>query len=632
MSGFEQQRLELLDWVDELDPLLARRRAVESRRRLAAARHRLSAGRLTAVICGEFKRGKSTLLNALLAEPDLFPVDTVYATSLVIAASYAEREEVEVTLEQADGSVLRRRIDRAEIAGYATESGNPHNTKRARMITVRTPNPRLRSGLTLVDTPGVGGVHAEHTTVTTGFLPGADALLFVVDLTQPLTESELEFLRRASRSARVTGDEDGLLFVLTKADVGDCTELAEDARTKLAEVTGRPRERLRVVAVSAHAKLAYLAHGDPEDLELSNFEELERVIWSALSRRRTTVLLGDALSELDTAVTALITPLQGERAALRGSAEQAQQDLREQLRARRRELDRLAEAGSWHDRLTTALTGVRRELLARAGEELDGLWGDVDSYHLLLDRYLDHPQQLVDKLVSDAAAVIGTVNELAVRRTAAVQRELVLASELPLAQQRLGGLPPPPVPSLEVTGGQQRTDRGAEGIRATESMIAGTSAGGALGGVLGAALGSLLPGIGAAIGGVLGSALGTLFGARNGYRTSMEASREQQRRQRALALRHELEPLRRSQYRHVQEVVDAVLAEFGQALTAELHSRVRAAQQSAQEESERVRNAERASQREAAERLAVLEQELAPLLHRRATIADRAAEYGRTGE
>ncbi|MFD0531772.1 dynamin family protein [Kitasatospora arboriphila] len=199
---FDALRADTLALFAALGPVAVAARNAAAAERLAAAEGRLRDGTLTVVVCGEFKRGKSTLLNALLEEPDLFPRDTYFATSLVTTAAYGPQERVVVTLDppdgQGDGGPQQLEITRDRIAEYATESGNPGNLKRVRLISVHLPNPRLATGLVLVDTPGVGAVHREHTAVTTGFLPQADALVFVADATQPLTESELRFLTRAA--------------------------------------------------------------------------------------------------------------------------------------------------------------------------------------------------------------------------------------------------------------------------------------------------------------------------------------------------------------------------------------------------------------------------------------------------
>src|SRR5271154_1251626 len=220
MRQFDRLRAEILALFPDLISYAHKAGADETERRLKSAQAQLDQARLTVVVCGEFKRGKSSLLNALLEEPGLFPVDDYYATSLVSTISYADPEQITVLLSPKEGESETRQISRAEMPGYVTESGNKDNWKNVELVTIGTPNPRLESGLTFVDTPGVGGVYVRHTMATLAFLPLAHAILFVADATQVLTESELHFLRRAAAAAKVTDDADGLICVLTKIDFG----------------------------------------------------------------------------------------------------------------------------------------------------------------------------------------------------------------------------------------------------------------------------------------------------------------------------------------------------------------------------------------------------------------------------
>jgi len=162
MPEFDDLRTKTLTLFSELSEIAQSRGAGEAVQRLAAGRQLLLDERLVVVVCGEFKRGKSSLLNALLEEPDLFPVDAFFATCLITTAGYAPEETISVTVAEEDGSLRQLVIKRGDIASYATESGNPRNVKRAQLISIETPNPRLANGLMFVDTPGVGGVYRRR--------------------------------------------------------------------------------------------------------------------------------------------------------------------------------------------------------------------------------------------------------------------------------------------------------------------------------------------------------------------------------------------------------------------------------------------------------------------------------------
>jgi len=281
---------------------VAGKRGVESvAARLTGAADRLTNDSLTVVVCGGFKRGKSSLLNALLDETEpLFPIDARVATSAVTVVSWAATERVFVELVEPGGGILRREIGRADIGLYVTESGSPDGVDVA-AVRIGTPHPLLASGLVLVDTPGIGGVFSAHTAATMAFLPSADAIVFVVDFTQPILKSEIEFLQLAAGAVRTVGDDDSMLFVMAKSDLVDSAhraELLENAAVKIGAATTRAPSAVTVIPVSSSAKVDYLEDGDPVDLTSSNFSRLEAELWSTVTRRRALVHLGGALAEL----------------------------------------------------------------------------------------------------------------------------------------------------------------------------------------------------------------------------------------------------------------------------------------------------------------------------------------------
>lgn len=124
------------------------------------ARNQLLDGRLTAVTIGEYKRGKSSLAGALVEDPALFPVDADITTSLITSVEYAAEEQITVFLGEKESSVPQW-ITRDRIADFVTVQGNPGNKRAARVLRIQTPNERLKHGLVLLDTPGVGGLNAN---------------------------------------------------------------------------------------------------------------------------------------------------------------------------------------------------------------------------------------------------------------------------------------------------------------------------------------------------------------------------------------------------------------------------------------------------------------------------------------
>jgi hypothetical protein len=165
--------------------------------------------RPTVVVVGETKRGKSSVVTMLLGRPGLSPVDIDVATCVHIGFHYAQPEAAHVSIAGAEQPAP---IELADLVEWAAETGNPGNAKGVTRVDVGLPVGLLEK-LNLVDTPGVGGLELGHAQLTLQALGSADALLFVVDASAPISATELAFLRRAAERI------DTVVFVLSKIDL-----------------------------------------------------------------------------------------------------------------------------------------------------------------------------------------------------------------------------------------------------------------------------------------------------------------------------------------------------------------------------------------------------------------------------
>jgi len=584
MPAFDDLRAETLSFFSELSDIAGSRGAVEAVQRLAAERQRLLDERLVVVVCGEFKRGKSSLLNALLEEPDLFPVDAFFATCLITTVGYAPEETISVTVTGEDSSLRRLEIKRCDIASYATESGNPRNIKRAQLISIQTPNPRLANGLTFVDTPGVGGVYEQHSAMTLGFLQNASAVVFVADATQPLMESELDFIRRAAASARITDDATGNLFVLTKIDaVADFEEILANTKAKLVEATGWPADTIPVVPVSARAKLDYLRDGSAESLELSNFEALEQVLWASLTKRRGRALLGSALADLDRAACALLTPIETEARALLGE-DKGLATSSVEIKDRVAWLDRLHDKKDrWRSDLADQLHSLLHEQQERGQAELKDRWAQCESVYLHDARYLRSPDLLLNQVIADAGAAFSAVSELAGRAAARALHEFSARHGLELRTPEVRRLPTPPVPLTHLSGGIPAADRPRLGLQHWKLAASGSTdagkAGVGVGMTIGAIVGTMVvPGMGTVVGlnvgSMVGFTLGSTLGTLTGYRDAVKEAEDKKVQLQRERLWAELQELRRSQQTCLAEGLADLVGEYITAATRELESRI----------------------------------------------------------
>ncbi len=194
--------------------------------------------RFSLVVLGEFNHGKSTFINALLGAPVL-PVGITPTTAAIAHIQYGASFSVEAVFAGGERRALepRQLVDWLTVDGQAA-AGRSDGAELDH-LDIRHPAAFLRDHLTLVDTPGVNDINDQRADITYGYVPRADAAVFLLDATQILTASERQFLEeRILRSAR-----DRLVFVITKADLLEPAELAEAlafARRHLGEIVPEP--------------------------------------------------------------------------------------------------------------------------------------------------------------------------------------------------------------------------------------------------------------------------------------------------------------------------------------------------------------------------------------------------------
>jgi hypothetical protein len=181
--------------------------------RLGRTKERLADPAVRVLVVGEFKQGKSQLVNSLVSAP-VCPVDDDIATSVVTVVRHAETPSVALVRDaNGNGTPERTHVALSDLAKHVSEAGNPGNRAGLRHAEVGIPRSLLAGGLVLVDTPGVGGLGSAHGAATTAALAGADAVVMVSAAAQEYTRPEMDFLRAAVRMCP------NVTCVLTKTDL-----------------------------------------------------------------------------------------------------------------------------------------------------------------------------------------------------------------------------------------------------------------------------------------------------------------------------------------------------------------------------------------------------------------------------
>jgi hypothetical protein len=215
-------------------------RAPEIAEHVQALAGRAADGRYYVACVGQFKRGKSTLLDALIGEP-LLPIGVVPVTAVPTVLRFGPVRQARVRTERDDW----RWIPPGTLDEYVSEAHNPGNVKRVTAVEAFVPAPLLATGMCLVDTPGLGSVIQENTEATREFLPHIDAALVVVGTDPPISGDELQLAHDIAKQT------DHVVFVVNKADrVTDAErrEAMEFAQRVIRQRLGRDPGRLFVVS------------------------------------------------------------------------------------------------------------------------------------------------------------------------------------------------------------------------------------------------------------------------------------------------------------------------------------------------------------------------------------------------
>jgi len=213
LARYRSARDDVAAALDELRGLVAgsaRHDAGEDDAALARTTARLRDGRFVLAVVGEFSSGKSFLLNALLEKVEfeerrggkrivgLLATDINPSTATITELSYADDETA--TAVYPNGREERIPIGRLARFVAVGEEAKLHDATDERdsgapaLVRVGVRSEFLRGGFVVADTPGLASINPAHRRATLSYLPGADAVLYLIDTQQPFTEGDASFL------------------------------------------------------------------------------------------------------------------------------------------------------------------------------------------------------------------------------------------------------------------------------------------------------------------------------------------------------------------------------------------------------------------------------------------------------
>ena len=363
----------------------------------------------TVVVMGEVKRGKSSLVNALIAQPDLLPVDVLTCTSAPIRVAVSHDGPVvpQVTLVR---GTEREMILATELARWVTVDGvgslqgntnagleESQDPPSSAEIAVRYPD---MDGITVVDTPGVGGLDKRAVTAALQEARHAGVLLMVCDASTPITAPEMDILRQAHDSVG------GVIVAVTKTDKNTrrWRAIVEDNKRLISSHMGID---VPVVGVSSLRALDAARCIDPaRRAELERRSGIAQLRSQLRAQLRQPAAMGQraALQSITTTLTGIAKTVRDDIRLLAESSTAV-----EQLEAEKATLERLREESSEFEQrfqrdLAVARTRVT-EGLDKALEKVRHEWTqqiNADSLRVLRSK----PQVFTSQIETELAVVM----------------------------------------------------------------------------------------------------------------------------------------------------------------------------------------------------------------------------------
>jgi hypothetical protein len=292
--------------IIELVKVLNRLERPDLANRATAAAARLDRPGTVVCVVGEFKQGKSSLVNALLGQP-VCPVDDDLATSAITLVRFGEEPGAVVRRRGDDGKAVAEPVPLEQLGDWVSEVGNPKNAKQVERVDLSVNSPLLKQGLVIVDTPGMGGLGAGHAAATLGFLPFADGLIFVSDASAELSAPEVDFLRRAIELCPT------VVFAQTKADLYPHAARIRDLN--VAHLTGQGID-IPVVATSSAVRVEALARRDRDLNERSGIPQLVALLSEEIVVPAKDIATERSASDARSIAAMLRASLESERAML----------------------------------------------------------------------------------------------------------------------------------------------------------------------------------------------------------------------------------------------------------------------------------------------------------------------------
>jgi GTP-binding protein EngB required for normal cell division len=397
--------------------------------RLSRLRARLDEGLLRVAVLGQFKRGKSTLLNALLGVP-LLPTGVTPVTAIPTFIKAGPKTSARITFKGGKEPLLISAESGIPpiLEQHISETENPRNRLGVGTVELEVRSEFLDQGIVLVDTPGVGSTFLHNTKAAEAILTDCDAAVFVVSTDPPITEAEVSYLGKVPELIPK------IFFALNKIDLLDFRErgIVEHFLANVLKKQPAIVQPVRIFCVSARRGLQAKQDRDPQALAASGIQHLEQVLAGEIAREKRAIVLAMGRQRSISLIGELLFQSELERKALL----MPEESLKKKIAAFESSVARFE---SERQTLSDFLSVARQRLLKELETETERLWKEAQKEMRQLVGEITAPPFNEKNARDPVTAVLSRYFEQSLHQSVDLFRA-TLSERLAVHQERAGAL------------------------------------------------------------------------------------------------------------------------------------------------------------------------------------------------
>ncbi|MFC4322569.1 dynamin family protein [Litchfieldia salsa] len=214
LNEFETKKQNVLTYINEVIDIAEKLNAREITHYLNETLQQVQKDAFTLTVVGEFSRGKSTFINALLGK-DVLPSKVKPTTAMINKIYYQEQPSFSLLFRDQtkekkvlDHKAFRklaapREADEDDSEDQARYEQELNVFKEIAMAEVGFPNHFCEAGVEIYDTPGTNDIDVAREEITFTFVPKSDAVIFLLSATTPFAGTEMDFLKERILSEHI---------------------------------------------------------------------------------------------------------------------------------------------------------------------------------------------------------------------------------------------------------------------------------------------------------------------------------------------------------------------------------------------------------------------------------------------